>query len=80
MLRPVLPVPACEVIQPYRIEMCLLLGCIAVLRVSVRTVVTDQVVWSVGRSVTVVSTADTAEPIQIPFGSWVRVVPGNRVR
>ena len=42
----------CEVIQPYsRIEMCLLLGCIAVLRVSVRTIVTDEVAWSVGRSV-----------------------------
>ena len=35
-----------------------------------RPVVKDGVAWSVGRSVTVVSPAKTAEPIDMPFGLW----------
>jgi len=44
-----------------------------------RPVVTDRVAWSVGRSVTLVSPAITAEPIEMPFGQWAWMVPGNRV-
>jgi len=33
-----------------------------------RPIVTDGVAWSVGLSVTVVSPAIKAEPIEIPFG------------
>jgi len=42
-------------------------------------IVTDQVVWSVGLSVTLVSPAKTAELIEMPFGlrSWVG--PWNHV-
>ena len=40
-------------------------------------IVTDRVAWSVGQSVTLVSLAKTAEPIQIPFGLWVQMVPTN---
>jgi len=40
-------------------------------------IVTDRVVWSVGQSVTLVSPAKTAEPIQMPFGLWVQMVPRN---
>jgi len=36
-------------------------------------IVTDRVAWSVGRSVTLVSPAKTAEPIDLAFGSWTRV-------
>jgi len=47
-----------------------------------RPVVTDRVAWSVGlsvsRSVTIVSPAETAEPIAMPFGLWTRVGPGKR--
>jgi len=32
---------------------------------------------SVGLSVTVVSSAKTAEPIEMPFGFWVRMGPRN---
>jgi len=45
------------------------LGCIAVLRTEMRPVVTDRVAWSVGWSVTVVSPAKTAEPIEMLFGT-----------
>ena len=47
------------------------------------SVVTDRVAWSVGRSVrlsvTLLSSAKTAEPIEMPFGlsSWVG--PANHV-
>jgi len=45
--------------------------------------VTDGVVWSVswsvGLSVTIVSLAETAEPIKMPFGLWTRVGPRNYV-
>jgi len=33
-----------------------------------RPIVTDRVAWSVGRSVTIVSPAKTAEPIDMPLG------------
>jgi len=33
-----------------------------------RPIVTDVVAWSVGLSVTIVSPAKTAEPIEMPFG------------
>jgi len=38
-----------------------------------RPVVNDRVVWSVCLSVTLVSPAKTAEPIEMPFGLWTRV-------
>jgi len=45
--------------------------------------VTDQVAWSVGRSVgpsvTLVSPATTAELIEMLFGLGTQVGPGNRV-
>jgi len=44
-----------------------------------RFIVTDRVAWSVGRSVTLVSPAKTAEPIKMPFGLRTRVGPGNHV-
>jgi len=51
-----------------------------------RPIVTDRVVWSVGlsvgsvcRSVTLVSPAKTAAPIEMPFGIGTRVGPRNRV-
>jgi len=48
-----------------------------------RPTVTDQVAWSVGRSVslsvTVVSPAKTAEPIEMPFGLRTRVGPRNHI-
>ena len=42
-------------------------------------IVTDQVAWSVGLSVTLVSPAKTAEPIEMPFGLWTQVGPRNHV-
>ena len=39
-----------------------------VLRTQMRPIVTDGVALSVGLSVTVVSPAKTAEPIEMPFG------------
>ena len=46
-------------------------------------VVTDQVAWSVGRSVslsvTLVSPAKMAEPIEMLFGLRTQVGPGNHV-
>jgi len=51
-----------------------LLGRIAVLRTKMRPVVTDRVAWLVCLSDTIVSAAKTAEPIEMPFGSfWTRV-------
>jgi len=44
-----------------------------------RSIVTDQVAWSVGRSVTQVSPAKQTEPIEMPFGLRTRVGPGNHV-
>jgi len=50
-----------------------------ILRTLMWPIVTDQVEWSVGLSVTVVSPAKTAGPIEMPFGmlSWVN--PGIHV-
>jgi len=42
-----------------------------------RRIVTDRVAWPVGRSVTVVSSAKTAEPIDMPLGSRNQVGRGN---
>ena len=39
-------------------------------------IVADRVTWSVGRSVTVVSPAKTAEPIEMPFGIGLLVEMG----
>jgi len=44
-----------------------------------RPIVTDAVAWSVSLSVTVVSHAKTAEPIEMSFGLWTRVGQRNRV-
>ena len=44
-----------------------------------RLVATDGVTWSVCRSVTIVSPAKTAEPIEMPFGLCTRVGPRNHV-
>ena len=44
-----------------------------------RSIVTDQVAWSVGLSVTLVSFAKTAEPIEMPFALRTWVGPGNHV-
>jgi len=38
-----------------------------------RSIVTDLVAWSVGLSVTLVSPAKMAEPIEMPFGLRTRV-------
>jgi len=69
----------------------LLLGRIAALCTWMQRIVTDGVVWSVGRSVyqsvslqvcwsvMIVSPGKTAEPIKIPFGLWTRVGPRNLV-
>jgi len=42
-------------------------------------ILTDRVAWSVGLSVTLVTPAKTAAPIELPF--WLRtwVAPGNHV-
>jgi len=37
------------------------------------------VFWSVGWSVTIMNSAKTAEPIEMPFAVWNRVVPSNHV-
>jgi len=44
-----------------------------------RSIVTDRIAWSVGRSVTLVSPAKTAEPIEMPFGLWAGMGPRNHV-
>jgi len=42
-------------------------------------IVTDRVVWSVGRFVTLVSPAKMTEPIEMPFGLWAWTGPRNHV-
>jgi len=37
------------------------------------------VTWPVGLSVTIMSPAKTAEPIEIPYGLWTRVVQRNHI-
>ena len=44
-----------------------------------RLIVTDQLAWSVCRSVTVVIPAKMAEPIEMPFGLWSRMGPMKHV-
>jgi len=44
-----------------------------------RPIVTDRVAWSVSLSVTLVSPAKTAAPIEMPFGSRYRVGRRNHV-
>jgi len=44
-----------------------------------RATVTDRVAWSVGRSVTLVSSGKTAEPIEMPFVLRIWVGPRNHV-
>jgi len=44
-----------------------------------RPIVTDHVAWSVCLSVTVVSPAKKAEPIEMPFGLWFQVGSKNHV-
>jgi len=44
-----------------------------------RAILTDRVAWSVGLSVTLVSPAKTAVPIELPFGLRTWVGPGNHV-
>ena len=57
----------------------MLLGRIAVLRTQMLSIVTDRVARSVGLSVTLVSSAKTVEPIEMPFGLWARMDPRNYV-
>jgi len=44
-----------------------------------QSTVIDRVAWSVGLSVTLVSPAKAAEPIQMPFGLRTGLGPGNHV-
>jgi len=44
-----------------------------------RPILKDGVAWSVGRSVTVMSPAKTAEPIDMSFGLWSLVGQRNHV-
>ena len=44
-----------------------------------RPIVTDRVAWSIGLSVTLVSPAKTAEPIEMLFDLRTRVGPRNHV-
>jgi len=44
-----------------------------------QSIVTDQVEWSIGLSVTLVSPAKTAEPIEMPLGLRTRVGAENHV-
>jgi len=44
-----------------------------------RPIIIDQLAWSVGLSVTVVSPVKLAEPIQMPFALRTRVGPMNHV-
>jgi len=45
----------------------------------VRPIVTDEVAWSVGLSVTIASPAKIAEPIEMQFGLWIQAW-GNKAR
>jgi len=49
------------------------------LQMQMRSIVTDRVAWSVHRSVTTVSPAKTAPPIEMLFGLKTQVGPVNRV-
>jgi len=42
-------------------------------------ILTDRVAWSVDLSITLVSPAKTAAPIELPFGLRTWVGPGNHV-
>jgi len=42
-----------------------------------RSVVTNQVAWSVSQSITQLSPTETAELIEMPFGLRIQVGPGN---
>jgi len=44
-----------------------------------RPIIINRVAWSVCRSVTVVSPAKTAAPIEMPFELMTRLGPGNHV-
>ena len=44
-----------------------------------RPILADPVAWSVGLSVTLVSPAKTAAPMELPFGLRTWVGPGNHV-
>jgi len=44
-----------------------------------RPILTNRVAWSVGWSVTLVSPAKTADPIEVPFGLSTQVGPWNYV-
>jgi len=44
-----------------------------------RPIVTDRVAWSVGLSDTLMSSAKTAAPIEMPFGLRTQVGLGNHV-
>jgi len=50
-----------------------------VLYTYMRPIVTAEVAWSVGLSVTIVRTAKATEPIEMTFRSWTRVGPRNYV-
>jgi len=56
-----------------------LLGCTAVLCAYMRPIVTDRVLWSVDRSVTVLSSAKMAEPNEMLFGLWARIGSRNHL-
>jgi len=49
------------------------------LRTQMLPVVTDRVVWSICRSVMIVSPVNMAELIQMLFGLWTQVGPTNHV-
>jgi len=44
-----------------------------------RSVVADRIALSVGLSITLVSPAKTAEPIEMPFGLWAWMGPRNHL-
>jgi len=66
-------------VQQYRVNTAELLGRISLLRIRMRSIVTDRLAWSVGLSVTLVSPAKRAAPIEMSFGLRNRVGPGNHV-
>jgi len=57
------------------IKLVVALNRIEVLRAWMRPIVTDRVAWSVCRSVTFMTPAKTAEPIEMPFGKLSGVGP-----
>jgi len=44
-----------------------------------RPIVTDQIAWSVGRSVKLVRPTKMAEPIEMPFVLWAPTGPRNHM-